>query len=43
VDVQRREGIVGERGELLVEGLPFDAGQPVDVFVILSEAWKVLR
>jgi hypothetical protein len=29
-----RETIVGEHGELLLEGLPFDAGQPVEVLVI---------
>ena len=26
--------IVGSRGELLLDGLPFEAGQPVEVLVI---------
>jgi hypothetical protein len=38
VEVQLREGVVGERGELLVEGLPFDPGQAVEVFVVLKAA-----
>jgi hypothetical protein len=38
VEVQRREGVVGERGDLLVEGLPFDPGQAVEVFVGLKAA-----
>jgi len=38
VEVQRREGIVGERGELLVAGLPFEPGQAVEVFVVLKAA-----
>lgn len=35
--MQRREGVVGAHGELLVEGLPFDPGQVVDVFVVLKQ------
>ena len=38
VEVQHREGIVGERGELLVAGLPFEPGQAVEVFVVLKAA-----
>jgi len=36
--VQVREAIVGERGELLLEGLPFDPGQAVEVYVLLRTA-----
>ena len=32
------EATVGEHGELLLRGLPFDAGEPVDVFVISKGA-----
>lgn len=36
--MQRRDGVVGERGELMVEGLPFGPGQAVEVFVLLKAA-----
>ena len=33
-----RETIVGEHGELVLEGLPFEPGQPVDVLVVSRAA-----
>jgi hypothetical protein len=36
VQAQWRETTVGEHGEVILEGLPFEPGQPVDVLVIPS-------
>jgi hypothetical protein len=38
VQAHWRETTVGEHGELLLEGLPFEAGQPVEVLVISKRA-----
>jgi hypothetical protein len=37
VEALWRETTVGERGEVVLEGLPFEPGQPVEV-VVLSKA-----
>jgi hypothetical protein len=34
MQAQWRETTVGEHGKLVLEGLPFEAGQPVDVLVV---------
>ena len=34
VEAHWRETTVGEHGELVLEGLPFEPGQPVDVLVV---------
>ena len=34
VQAHWRETTVGEHGELVLEGLPFEPGQPVDVLVV---------
>jgi len=38
VQAQWREATVGERGELVLNGLPFEPGQPVDVLVVSKTA-----
>jgi hypothetical protein len=38
VEAHWRETIVGERGELVLEGLPFDPGQVVEVLVVSKTA-----
>jgi hypothetical protein len=38
VQAHRRETTVGEHGELLLDGLPFEPGQPVEVLVISKTA-----
>ena len=38
VQAHWRETTLGEHGELLLEGLPFEAGQPVEVLVISKSA-----
>jgi hypothetical protein len=38
VEAHWRETIVGERGELVLEGLPFDPGQVVEVLVLSKAA-----
>ena len=38
VQAQWRETTVGEHGELVLEGLPFEAGQPVEVLVVSKSA-----
>jgi hypothetical protein len=38
VQAQWRETTVGEHGELVLEGLPFEAGQPVEVLVVSKTA-----
>jgi hypothetical protein len=38
VQAHWRETTVGKHGELLLEGLPFEAGQPVEVLVISKTA-----
>jgi hypothetical protein len=35
-----RHTTVGEHGELVLEGLPFEAGQPVEVLVIAKDTGK---
>jgi hypothetical protein len=34
VQAHWRETIVGEHGEVVLEGLPFEPGQPVEVLVV---------
>jgi hypothetical protein len=38
MQAQWRETTVGEHGELVLEGLPFKPGQPVDVLVVSKTA-----
>jgi hypothetical protein len=38
VQAHWRETTVGEHGELVLEGLPFEPGQPVDVLVVSKAA-----
>ncbi len=38
VQAHWRETIVGEHGELVLEGLPFEPGQPVEVLVVSKTA-----
>jgi hypothetical protein len=38
MQAQWRETTVGEHGELVLEGLPFDPGQPVEVLVVSKTA-----
>jgi hypothetical protein len=38
VQAHWRETTVGQYGEILLEGLPFEAGQPVEVLVISNTA-----
>ncbi len=38
MQAQWRETRVGEHGELLLEGLPFEPGQPVEVLVVSKTA-----
>jgi hypothetical protein len=38
VEAHWRETTVGEHGELVLEGLPFEPGQPVEVLVVLKAA-----
>ena len=38
VQAHWRETTVGEHGELVLEGLPFEPGQPVDVLVVSKTA-----
>ncbi len=38
VQAHWRETTVGEHGELVLEGLPFEPGQPVDVLVVSKNA-----
>jgi len=38
VEAHWRETTVGEHGELVLEGLPFAPGQPVDVLVVSKAA-----
>ena len=38
VEAHWRETTVGEHGELVLEGLPFEPGQPVEVLVVSKTA-----
>jgi len=38
VEAHWRETTVGEHGELILKGLPFEPGQPVDVLVVSKTA-----
>jgi hypothetical protein len=38
VEAHWRETTVGEHGQLILEGLPFEPGQPVDVLVVSKNA-----
>jgi hypothetical protein len=38
VEAHWRETIVGERGELVPEGIPFESGQVVEVLVVSKAA-----
>lgn len=40
VEAHWRETTVGEHGELVLDGLPFEPGQPVEVLVV---SWRSLR
>ena len=42
VQAHWRETTVGKNGELLLEGLPFEAGQPVEVLVISRAAGSTM-
>jgi hypothetical protein len=45
VEAHWRETIVGERGELVLEGLPFDPGQVVEepLEPVAGEEWDALQ
>jgi len=38
MQAQWRETTVGEHGKLVLEGLPFESGQPVEVLVVSKTA-----
>jgi hypothetical protein len=43
VQAHWRETTVGEHGELLLDGLPFEPGQPVEVLVISKTAGSTMH
>jgi hypothetical protein len=38
VQAHWRESTVGKNGELILEGLPFEPGQPVEVLIVSKQA-----